>query len=106
MMSERDSRILSEFSTLVRGRFPEARIWAFGSRARGEHEEYSDFDVCVVVSNLDEKADQAIMDIAWRVGFDHGVVISSVTYSREEFEEGPCSKSSLVKTILARGLAA
>jgi hypothetical protein len=35
MMSDRDHRILEIFATWVRQHFPEARIRAFGSRARG-----------------------------------------------------------------------
>jgi hypothetical protein len=35
MMSAQDSQILATFATRVRHHFPKARIWAFGSRARG-----------------------------------------------------------------------
>ena len=36
MMSEEDRRIFDEFTNRVRERFSDARVWAFGSRARGE----------------------------------------------------------------------
>jgi len=52
MLSERDQKILTEFASLVRERFSDARIWAFGSRARGETTQESDLDVCVVVKSL------------------------------------------------------
>ncbi|MEJ2166743.1 MAG: hypothetical protein P8X90_14540 [Desulfobacterales bacterium] len=47
-----------------------------------------------------------IMEIAWQIGFEDDVVISTVTYSREEFEKGPCSESGLVQNIFGYGIAA
>ena len=105
-MTRRDRRILTEFAELVRQRFPEARIWAFGSRVKGAATPESDLDVCVVVPTLNSTIDHQIIDAAWEVGFGHEVVISTVTYSTEEFERGPCSQSSLVHTILTQGVRA
>lgn len=105
-MNPKDKQIFSLFAALVRKHFPKARIWAFGSRVKGTATEESDLDVCVVLDTLNETVDQAVGDIAWNVGFDHDLLISTVTYSREEFETGPCSQSSLVYTILKDGVAA
>ncbi len=106
MLTEHDAHILSQFAAAVRTRLPEARIWAFGSRVRGDFVEDSDLDVCVVIDSLDEATDKAIIDIAWRIGFENDSVISTVTYSQYEFEKGPCSESPLVWTIREEGLAA
>jgi predicted nucleotidyltransferase len=106
MLTKKDSEILAEFASLVRERFSDARIWAFGSRTRGVATEESDLDVCVVVDRLDESIDRAIMDMAWEVGFEHEIIISTVTYSRQEFEKGPCSESTLVQNVLTAGVAA
>ncbi len=106
MLSGKDKKIFSLFSTRIRDRFPGARIWAYGSRAKGHATEESDLDVCVVVDILDDAIDQAIMKIAWEIGFENDVVISTVTYSKQEFDEGPCSESPLVQNILDAGVAA
>lgn len=37
-MEDSDRRVLETFAARVRERFPAARVWAFGSRARGEGE--------------------------------------------------------------------
>ena len=105
MMSDRDHRILKLFADQVRQRFPEARIWAFGSRVRGNATWESDLDVCVVVDELTDEQRHAIWHIAWEVGFEHDVVISAVAYSRYDFECGPCSESSLVFNILREGVS-
>ncbi|PKN25391.1 MAG: nucleotidyltransferase domain-containing protein [Deltaproteobacteria bacterium HGW-Deltaproteobacteria-21] len=106
MLSSKDKDIVTLFSARIRERFPGARIWAFGSRAKGFATDESDLDVCVVVDTLDEEKDQQILKIAWEVGFENDVVISTVTYSKQDFEEGPCSESPLVQTILDAGVAA
>jgi len=103
-MDARSREAIEDFAARVRRRIPDARIWAFGSRVRGDHGEFSDLDLCVVAPDLDRAADGYIMDCAWDAGFANDVVITTVTYSREEFEEGPCSASPLVRTILHEGL--
>ena len=105
-MKTSDRHILEVFSEKLHGRFPFARIWAFGSRATETAGKDSDFDVCVVVNELNEAMDREIMRIAWEIGFENNVVISTVTYSTEEFETGPCSESGLVKRIHSEGIAA
>jgi len=47
MISAEDRTVLAECAARVREIFPEARVWAFGSRARGHAAWDSDFDVCV-----------------------------------------------------------
>ncbi|GAK57585.1 DNA polymerase beta domain protein region [Candidatus Vecturithrix granuli] len=105
-MNRRDKRILGQFATLVRQHFPEARIWAFGSRVNGSATEESDLDICVVVHAKDETIKRHIRDVSWQVGFDHDRLISTIIYSDEEFERGPCLFSPIVKTILREGVAA
>lgn len=105
-MNERNHNILSVFSKRIRERYPESQIWAFGSRARGTETEYSDLDICVVLRSLGSEAREFIRQVAWDVGFNSGVVITTVKYSLDAFSHGPPSASPLVKTILKEGIAA
>jgi predicted nucleotidyltransferase len=106
MMSDRDHYILEIFAARVRQQFPAARIWAFGSRARGDATWQSDLDVCVVAETLTYKDRNAIGDIAWEIGFEHELLITTVCFTSEEFERGPCSESPLVLNILREGVPA
>lgn len=106
MISRDDKRILDEFSRRVRQRFPDARIWAFGSRARGDASWDSDFDTCVVLKRADEEVNRWIRSVAWEMGFENERVITTFILDNEQFEEGPMSESTLVGHILQEGVAA
>jgi hypothetical protein len=106
MMSDHDHRILEIFAAQVRQQFPEARIWAFGSRARGDATWESDLDVCVVLNWCDWHIERLIGHIAWEVGFEHEIIIMPICFSNEAFEHGPMSESTLVMNILRDGIAA
>jgi len=105
-MRTEDMQILKRFAERVRGRFPDAEVWAFGSRARGDAGSDSDLDICVVLPELDRRKDEEILDVAWEVGFEADVVISTVTFSEADFTRGPCAASPLVEEIRENGVAA
>jgi predicted nucleotidyltransferase len=106
MMAADDRRILDEFATRVRRRFPKARIWAFGSRIHGDAEWDADMDVCVVLDQMKGELDRRIRAIAWEVGFENERVITTVVLDKDQFENGPMSESTLVANILREGVAA
>lgn len=105
-MTERDLQVVQEFAARVRAHYSDARVIVFGSRARGDADQDSDLDICVVVPRLDTPTWEEISDIAWDVGFLHEVLICSVKFDREAFMHGPLSRSPLVQTILREGVAA
>ncbi len=106
MMSKEDRKILNEFTSRVREKFTDARVWAFGSRARGGATWESDFDIFIVLSKVDKKTDRWIRDLAWEVGFENDRVITTVLLDRAQFEHGPMSESTLVANILREGISA
>ena len=106
MISNEDRKILNAFSARVNERFSDARIWAFGSRVRGKATWESDFDIFIVLSEVDPKIDRWIRDVAWEVGFENDRVITTVLLDKAQFEHGPMSESSLVANILREGISA
>lgn len=105
-MTETDRRILETFASRVRAQFPNARIWAFGSRVRDQAGPGSDLDICVVLDELTEDRDRQIISIAWETGFEHEAVISTITFSQAEFSSGPLARSPIVARIREEGVAA
>lgn len=105
-MTPEDHRIFTLFAERVRALEPHARIWAFGSRARGDAEEFSDLDVCVVVPERDAELERKIGDLAWEVGFENERILIEFVFSEDQFERGSLSASPLVKVILREGVPA
>jgi len=105
MMTEEDQQILADFTTRVWVGFPGARIWAFGSRARGNVTWDADFDICIVLDRVDGETDRWIREAAWEVGFENERVITTVVLDAEQFEHGPMSENTLVANILEEGIS-
>lgn len=106
MISTEDKTILKTLAIRIRELYSDARIWVFGSRARGDASWDSDFDVFIVLPEKDASVESVIRDICWEVGFEHERVITTVIVEKNQFENGPLSESSLVDTILREGVAA
>lgn len=76
----------------------------FGSRARGDADEYSDMDVFIEVESINKELKNRIYKIAWEVGFGNFMVISLLIFTRYEIEESPMKVSPIVKNIAEEGV--
>ena len=64
-MRVRERQVLETIAALLRQRFP-GRIeafYAFGSRVRGTHGAWSDFDLLVIVRDKDPSIEAAVVDL-------------------------------------------
>ncbi len=76
----------------------------FGSRARGDADEYSDMDVFIEVGAVNKELSEKIFDITWEIGFKHFMVISTLIFTRDELENSPLRSSSIIKNIGREGV--
>lgn len=76
----------------------------FGSRARGDADDFSDMDVFIEIDALDDAVERKIRDAVWEVGFEHGLYISPLLCTRYEIEETPLRSSPIVKNISSEGV--
>lgn len=105
-MEKKQLKILHEFAGKVRVRYPRAKIFAFGSRAKGVASLESDLDICVVLPRMESEDRIAVSDIAWETGLDHDLHLSTVVIAQNDFEQGPLSVSPLVEADRNEGVAA
>jgi predicted nucleotidyltransferase len=103
-MTEHDFAIASSLKQRLESAVSLLDFRVFGSRARGDADEYSDMDVFVEVERLDKGLKDRILDIAWEVGFENFLVIAPLIFSRDELENSPLRSSSIVKAIAAEGI--
>lgn len=102
-MKPKEKRILETFKNMLEQRVHLNTFALFGSRARGDAGRYSDMDVLVVVDELDTSTANFISDCAWESGFESGIVVVPVSYSKSEWE-GIERHSLLAANIRAEGV--
>lgn len=61
----------------------------YGSRARGDESEESDLDVFIELTELSRQLRRQISDIAWEIGFDEGIVISTFVTTTQAMVDSP-----------------
>lgn len=103
-MDRFEKQILETFVRLVRKKVSLSSVVLFGSRARGDAEPDSDMDVLVIVDDLTEKDEDYISECAWKAGFESGVVVVPVVFSRLEWEKGPERYSLLAEAVKSDGM--
>jgi predicted nucleotidyltransferase len=104
-MLDRDLQIARELKDRLSSIVSLVDFKIFGSRARGDADEYSDLDVFLEVETLDKELKNRITDIAWEVGFHNDCIhISPLIFTRHEIEESPLRISSIVQVITEEGV--
>lgn len=78
------------------------QVILFGSYARDEETEGSDVDLLVVIPKLDKSTLDTILDVAWEVGFEAGLVFSVIPIAVEELET--LAESPFLQTVQREGI--
>ena len=104
-MTERDKRIAEELKRKLSEVIPILDFRVFGSRARGDADEYSDIDIFLEVEKIDKQTREKIGEIIWEVGFENFLVISPLIFTKEEIENTPLRSSPIVRNINEEGVS-
>ena len=103
-MLARDKQIAEEFKQRLSRIVDLVDFRVFGSRARGNADEYADLDIFLEVESLDKALKDRILETAWEVGFEHNMMISPLIFTRDELEDSPLRSSPIVKSVAAEGI--
>lgn len=91
MSDDKRTQIISLIRDTIRASEPTAQIILYGSRARGDAREDSDWDVLVIVdrakTNLDDY--KRLCYSVYYKGLDYGAEINPTLYTRKEWEQAP-----------------
>lgn len=105
LMNVIEKKVLDRFKLLLLKRINLYKLILFGSRARGDAELYSDMDVVVILDNTaDEQDFDYVSDCAWEAGFEDGIVIVPVIFTRDKWENSPEQYSLLAQAVKDEGV--
>jgi predicted nucleotidyltransferase len=103
-MNPRDYSIAREFKRRLTEAVELIDFKVYGSKARGDEDEFSDMDVFIEVASLDRRTNDLISDIAWEVGLENLIVISPLVFSEDEIENSPLRASPILINIKEEGI--
>lgn len=98
-----DIKIVRQFKRKVQEFYPDAEIYFYGSRVKKTHQEDSDYDVLVLLNEINPAARKAIYDIAWETGFKYDALIAPVLSLKDEFY--PTTASPFLNNVKHNGMA-
>ena len=102
-----DTHICEVARKLIDGLAPDTgvvRVYAYGSRVRGDCDPGSDLDLLVELAHVTPIAKRRILDRAWELSLQEGYVISATIVSQEAFERGPLSVSEYAQSVRREGI--
>lgn len=103
-MKDRDYKILCELKKRLSQKIILLDMRIFGSRSRGDADDFSDFDVFIQTETVDRETKETIKDIAWKVGIENMAVISPLIFSRYDLTDSPLRYSPVVENIMKEGI--
>lgn len=104
MMSLVDRQTALEFKRRAAGLVPIVQFRVFGSRARGDATAGSDMDVFLVVDHIDTDLREKISELAWEIGFENDMVLSTFVVAVQQLENGALGASPIIRQIEKEGV--
>jgi len=101
-----DRQLLAECKAAIREVVPEARLILYGSRARGDAHEDSDYDLLVLVDRqVDMSLERAIVDRLVPLEVRMGKALTALIYNRSQWDSALHRAMPLHQNVMREGVA-
>lgn len=85
-LTENERGILKKIREALLAALPDASIIIFGSRARGNPREYSDWDILILTGIVTPEVKDRIYDVLYDIELEHDIIIGPLILPRDEWE--------------------
>ena len=102
LKKEKDA--LTELKRQLSKRYKLLWMKLIGSKARGDFEEESDFDIVIVVENVDWDIERDIYETCFYLGLKYNILISPIIYSEEDINDSLTRITPFYRTVEAEGI--
>ena len=103
-LEQREEMAIEAVARTLKSQFLVEEIILFGSKARGDHDAFSDIDLLLVTTKpLHWKDEKAIVEILFDIGMTHDVIFSPLFASKEEWKGGLFAQFPIYSEILRDG---
>jgi len=100
-----NQQIFNEIQTLKRQLLPDEKLILFGSQARGDAHEESDWDLLVLLNKEKKNFNEDYDNYAYpftEIGWNYGVAINPIIYAKGEWEQG--KNFPFYKNVMREGI--
>jgi len=102
-LDETEREVLQEVKAVVQAHLPDAEVILFGSAARGEREQYSDYDVYVLTDDaISRELQKAIETDLYELELERNALVMVLFCTRTEWLQHP--RLPLHREILRDGV--
>lgn len=105
-LTPNEREAITEFVKILRQRFgPRIKeIILFGSKVRGNNKKYSDIDILIVLDSLSWEIKKMISQLAAQENIKHNVLISTVRYDADTWENPVIKLSPFGRAVREEGV--
>ena len=103
-LSKNEREAINTAVMLLRERFPVGKAILYGSKVRGDSDEYSDIDLLLITSQpLHWKEEKTIVEILFDLGMEYDVIFSPLFASSDEWDRGVFREFPIYREIMEEG---
>ena len=85
-MTETNRRIIQRIRTAVQEILPDSSLILFGSRARGNPDGDSDWDILILTEKVTDEIENTLSDILYDIELEENIIINPLVLPKEEWE--------------------
>jgi len=83
-LTENENLALLDFKRRLQKKFGNVEVTLFGSKSRGDYDDYSDIDVLVILDKpFSNAVEEEIFDLGFDVEIEYNVILGIIIYSKE-----------------------